>query len=339
MSSTSETPQMRLAVGAVRRVDSRILRFASQLGVRGLVINTPVDLPGEERWELADLISLRERIEAQGLVVEAIENVPIGFYRDVILGGTSRDRQIENCQTTIENIGRAGIPVFGFHWMANEVWRSELDRPGRGGARVTAFDLAEIPDADVPTFGRRYEESEILENFERFVHAVVPIAEAVGVRLALHPDDPPVASIGGVARPFRNVAGLRRAVEVANSSAFGLEFCMGTVSSMGPGALEHLRWFAERGEIVYVHFRDVSGFAPSFVECFLGEGNFQVVEAMRLLQQSGFNGVVIDDHVPLLDGDPPITPGWVKSEYAYYGRAHGMGYLQGLLAGVVGSDR
>jgi mannonate dehydratase len=330
---------MRLAVGAVRRVDSRILRFASQLGVRGLVVNTPLDLPGEERWELADLISLRERVEASGLVIEAIENVPIGFYRDAILGGPSCEQQIGNCLATIENIGRAGIPIFGFHWMANEVWRSELDRAGRGGARVTSFDLAEIPDADAPTFARRYEENEIWENFERFIRAVVPVAESVGVRLALHPDDPPVASIGGVGRPFRSFAGLRRAVQVANSSAFGLEFCIGTVSSMGPNALEQLQWFAERGEIVYVHFRDVRGVAPAFVECFLGEGNIQVVDAMRMLYQSGFDGVVIDDHVPLLDGDPPITPGWVKSEYAYYGRAHGMGYLQGLLAGVVGSDR
>jgi mannonate dehydratase len=334
MSSSGET-QLRLAVGAVRQVDERILRFAAQLGVRGLVVNTPLDLPGESRWELADLVELCERIEEHGLVVEALENLPTGFYRDIILGGPASEEQLENVLATIENIGRAGIPIFGFHWMANEVWRSELDRPGRGGARVTAFDLAAFPEGGGLSFGRPYEEEEIFSTFERFVCTALPVAESAGVRLALHPDDPPVESIGGVARPFRSFAGLRRAVEVADSPAFGLEFCLGTVSAMGPDGLEQLRWFAERGAIVYVHFRDVSGFVPAFVECFLGEGNVDVVEAMRTLHRAGFNGVVIDDHVPLLDGDPSITPGWVKTEYAYHGRAYGIGYLQGLLAAVL----
>ena len=335
MGSLVETPRLRLAVGAVRRVDERILRFAAQMGVRGLVVNTPLDLPGDTRWELADLVDLRERVEAHGLVIEALENMPTTFYRDVILGGHARAEQLENALATIENIGRAGIPIFGFHWMANEVWRSDLAHPGRGGARVTVFDAAAIPDAGTPTFDRPYSESEIWEYFVAFLTAALPIAESAGVRLALHPDDPPVASIGGVGRPFRSFDGLRRAVETIRSPWFGLEFCLGTVSSMGPGAVENLRWFAERGHIVYVHFRDVNGSVPSFEECFLGEGNVDVVEAMHVLRDSGFDGVVIDDHVPLLDGDPAIIPGFVKTEYAYHGRAYEIGYLQGLLAAVL----
>ena len=335
MSSSDETAGLRIAVGAVRRVDERILRFAAQLGVRGLVVNTPLDLPGEHRWELDDLVALRERVEAHGLVIEALENMPSSFYRDVILGGPAHHEQLEHALATIENIGRSGIPVFGFHWMANEVWRSDLARPGRGGARVTAFDAAAFPDADRPTFDRVYDEQEIWESFAQFVTAALPVAESAGVRLALHPDDPPVASIGGVGRPFRSFDGLRRAVELADSPWFGLEFCLGTVSSIGPGALDQLRWFAEHGHIVYVHFRDVRGHVPSFTECFLGEGNVDVVEAMRVLWRSGFDGVVIDDHVPLLDDDPPITPGFVKSEYAYSGRAYEIGYLEGLLAAVL----
>jgi len=92
--------------------------------------------------------------------------------------------------------------------------------------------------------------------------------------------------------------------------------------------------FAARGEVVYVHFRDVRGHVPSFEECFLGEGNVDVVEAMRALVESGFDGFVIDDHTPLLDTDPDIATDWVKSEYAYLGRAHAVGYLQALLAAV-----
>jgi mannonate dehydratase len=337
MSSSDETNGLRLAVGAVRRVDERILRFAAQVGVRGVVVNTPLDLPGEHRWELADLVSLRERVEAHGLRIEALENMPTPFYRDVILGGPRRDEQLEHALATIENIGRAGIPIFGFHWMANEVWRSELAAPGRGGARVTLFDEAAVPDRDTPTFDRVYDEEEIWQTFAGFVEQALPVAQSSGVRLALHPDDPPVRSIGGVGRPFRSFDGLRRAVEHAASAWFGVEFCLGTLSSaMGADAVEALRWFAERDHLAYVHFRDVRGTVPLFAECFLGEGNVDVVEAMRALRDSGFDGVVIDDHVPLLDDDPELTPGWIESEYAYHGRAYQIGYLDGLLAAALG---
>ena len=338
MSSSDETGRPRLAVGAVRRVDERILRFAAQLGVRGVVVNTPLDLPGEERWELDDLVALRERVEEHGLCIEAIENLPIGFYRDLILSGPRHEEQLENVLATITNIGRAGIPILGFHWMANEVWRSDLAARGRGGARVTVFDAAAIPDHDTPTFGRVYEEEEIWDSFARFVGAALPVAEAAGVRLALHPDDPPVPSIGGVGRPFRSFEGLRRAIEYTESAWFGVEFCLGTLSlSMSSDAVEALRWFADEGKLVYVHFRDVRGTVPSFAECFLGEGNVDVVAAMRVLRDSGFDGVVIDDHVPLLDADPSITPGWIKSDYAYQGRAYELGYLEGLMTAVLGS--
>ena len=141
------------------------------------------------------------------------------------------------------------------------------------------------------------------------------------------------AAWGGRSAPFD---GLRRAVEHADSPWFGIEFCLGTLSSaMGADAVDALRWFAERGHLAYVHFRDVRGTVPSFAECFLGEGNVDVVDAMRALRDAGFDGVVIDDHVPLLDDDPAITPGWIKSEYAFHGRAYEIGYLEGLLTAVL----
>jgi mannonate dehydratase len=327
----------RVALGAVRRADERVLRFASQLGLEGVVLNTPLDLPSEPPWRAPDLLRLRRRVESFGLRVEAIENTPIGFYRDAILGGPRADEQISDYSDTLGALGEAAIPILGMHWMANEVWRTELARAGRGGARVTAFDDDALDDPGKPTHCRTYTEDELWTSFERFMEAVLPVAERAGVKLALHPDDPPLPSLGGIPRLFASVDGLRRALALA--PGLGLEFCLGTVSSMGPGAVGALEEFAARGEVVYVHFRDVRGFVPSFEECFLGEGNVDVVAAMRALVRSGFDGFVIDDHTPLLDTDPDIAADWAQSDYAYLGRAHAVGYLQGLLNAVVHEDR
>jgi mannonate dehydratase len=319
-------------LGAVRFSNEKILRFAAQLGLEGVVINTPGDVPGEDRWEVADLVRVREHVETFGLRVEAVENTPIGFYRDVILAGPRSDEQLENYCHTVRSIGAAGIPILGFHWMASEVWRTDLAYEGRGGARVTAFNLANLPDPDAPTLGKLASVDDLWRSFERFLDRVLPVAEEAGVRLALHPDDPPVPSLGGIARIFHAVDGLEHALELAGGSeAFGLEFCLGTTSSMGPGADAILRRFAEEGKIAYVHFRDVRGHVPSFEECFVDEGNFDAVSALQGLIAAGYDGFVIDDHVPLMDDDPPIVTGWIGTEYAYVGHAFTVGYLRGLL--------
>jgi mannonate dehydratase len=323
---------LRVALGAVRRVDDRVLRFGAQLGLEGIVLNTPLDLPPDPPWLVRDLLDLRRRVESFGLRIEAIENTPIAFYREAILGTARADEQIADYCDTVRALGEAGIPILGMHWMANEVWRTELARAGRGGARVTAFDVGAVERPHQPTHDRTYSADELWESFRRFMDAVLPVAARAGVRLALHPDDPPLPSLGGVPRLFATVEGLRQALACA--PGLGLEFCLGTVSSMGPGAVDALAEFAARGDIVYVHFRDVRGFVPSFEECFLGEGNVDLVAAMRALVQGGFDGFVIDDHTPLLDTDPDLAPGWVESDYAYHGRAHAVGYLQGLLEAV-----
>jgi mannonate dehydratase len=328
---------IRIALGAVRRLDDRVLRFGAQLGLEGVVLNTPVDLPPESPWRVDDLVALRRRVESHGLRVEAVENTPTAHYRDAILGGPHAAEQTAAYCETVRALGAAGIPVLGFHWMANEVWRTDLRAEGRGGARVTAFDRALLATPDRPTHGRAYGENELWRGFERFTAAVLPVAEEAGVRLALHPDDPPLPSLGGVPRLFATVDGLRRALDVA--PGLGLELCLGTISSMGPGAVEAMEELAAGGHVVYVHFRDVRGHVPHFEECFLGEGNVDVARAMRALVRSGFDGFLIDDHTPLLDGDPDIAADWTKSEYAYVGRAHAVGYLQGLLAAVLAERR
>ena len=131
--------------------------------------------------------------------------------------------------------------------------------------------------------------------------------------------------MSGIARLFGSLEGFKRAIETFNSPQHGLDFCLGCWSEMGLDPLVAIRFFGERGKIVYVHFRDVQGVVPTFQECFLGEGNVDVVVAMRTLKEIGFTGFIIDDHVPGLVDD---------TSWGHRGRAHATGYIQALVAAV-----
>lgn len=317
---------MRIATGQFNQLTHERLTFARQMGCSGVVLNTPV-LPGEQRWEFKDLLRLRTYCEDYGLRLESIENVPLRFYDTAMLGLPGRDEQIEHYQETIRNIGRAGITILGYHWMPNSVWRTSGTTPGRGGARVTSFDM-DLAKSAPRSHGREYTEDEMWDNYAYFVQAVVPVAEEAGVRLALHPDDPPVPSLGGVARLFKNFEGFRRAMDdIAPSPNHGLNFCMGCWSEMGgnENVLKGIRYFAGKGRIFYGHFRDVQGTAGKFAECFLGEGNVDLVAAMRAFKEVGFTGFLIDDHVPRMVDD---------TEWGHRGRAYATGYMMALLNAI-----
>ena len=133
-------PRMRLGLGQFNQISQERLQFVKQLGVKDVLLNT-ADLPGETRWEFMDLRRLRTEIENAGLRLAALENVPVKFYDKIMLGWPGRDEQIENIATTIRNIGKAGIEIFGYHWMPNSVWRTSSTTPSRGGALVTSFDM------------------------------------------------------------------------------------------------------------------------------------------------------------------------------------------------------
>ena len=204
------------------------------------------------------------------------------------------------------------------------------DTDGRGGARFTTFDLA---DSDRPlSHGRAYDAEELWAGYERFARTVLPVAAAAGVRLALHPDDPPGFPIGGVARVISSFEGYERARDLAQGSpAWSVLFCLGCWSEIGGNAyaLHALETYAARGEIAYIHFRDVTGTTENFQECYLGEGNVDIAEAIRILDRHGFDGCLIDDHVPHMDGDG-------ESGWADRGHAWSTGYLLGLIRGVTG---
>ena len=337
---------IRVAVGQFNELTEDKMLYAAQLGIKGIQLNNP-KLPGETHWEVKDLRGLVDGAAAHGLEIEAIENVPTHFYHKAMLGLPGRDEQIAHYQTTLRNMAKAKIPVLGLHFMPNSVWRTERMAPGRGGAGCTKFDMAVVDRLEtveemrammpttlghqdtMPVFAKNgpvVDAEQMFDNYRYFMAAVLPVAEEVGMKIALHPDDPPVEMLGGVARIFKSPEDYKRAWALnPDSPAWGLNLCLGCCSEMVGGAAnvtEMIEFFGPKGRIHYAHFRDVQGTVPDFQECFIGEGNFDPAEVMSLLRKNGFKGFLLDDHVPHMTGD---------TDWNHRGRAHAIGYMQGLL--------
>ncbi|MEW9522109.1 mannonate dehydratase [Streptomyces tubercidicus] len=339
---------LRLSLGHIDVYDSRTATFAHQLSLTGVQFHTPNLLRGDAGyWSLQELKDLRERCNADGLRIDGLENVPLAHFWKVQRGAPGRDEQIENYCKSLRNMAAVGIDVLGYNFLPTFVWRTDMAATGRGGARITAFDLAAVSAGNALASYRLAPQEPLEEpvsatqmwaNHQYFLDAVLPVAEEVGVRLALHPDDPPVdVPLGGAARIFTSPASLVAAREQANKSpAWGLNLCLGTVSEMGgeDAVNEVIDTLGPVGAIFYVHFRDVQGTVPSFRECFLGEGNYNPADVIRRLHDVGFDGFLIDDHVPAMIGDPDTWMDISPEAYCSRGRAHAIGYLQGVLNGL-----
>ncbi|TDE15988.1 mannonate dehydratase [Jiangella asiatica] len=336
---------IRLALGHIDDLDDTVVTFAHQLGLRSIHLHTPANLDGSRGyWDAGELGALRRRCEDAGLIVEAIENVPYHHWDRVLLGQPGRAAQLENYCRTIRNLADAGITVLGHHFLPGYVWRTDLRAAGRGGALVTAYDADRVDEGNKLLGYKLTPPAPVTEpinartmwdNYRVFLETVLPVAEEVGVRLALHPDDPPTqVPLGGIARILSSPEGLERAYDLSGGSpAWGLNLCLGTVSEMdGERSVNRvIDFFGPKGKIFYVHFRDVSGVVPRFAECFLGEGNYDPAAVLTRLARVGFDGFMIDDHVPAMIGDPDTWTETSPAAYCSRGRAHALGYLQGTM--------
>lgn len=315
---------MRAGFGQFSQPSREFLRFSAQFGAKDVLLNS-ADLPGTGgRWQLQDLVKLRLTIEQYGLRLSALENVPISFYDHIMLGGPRRDEQIENMIFTIRNIARAGIPIFGYHWMPSMVWRT-TPVSIRCGAVATAFDYQEAKQLPF-THGREYTEEEMWENLEYWIRIITPEAETAGIRLGIHPCDPPVETLGGIPQLLRSFESYKRLTQIHPSDSNCIEFCQGTFSEMeGEDIYEMIRYFGKQGKILYVHFRNVSGQVPKFHEEFINTGYVDMYKAMKIYHEVGFNGFFIDDHVPQTFED---------TEWGHRGRAFANGYIQAMIEAV-----
>jgi mannonate dehydratase len=339
---------MRVAAGQFRELTQGDLAFARQIGCAGITVNKP-DLdspawaaflgrqftahagprPPTRRWSALDLAQLRAAVEAHGLALECIEGVPANLLAKAMLGLPGADEQIEDAKATIRAMGQAGITVLGYNWIPDGVWRTTKAGHGRGGALVTGYDDTVGQRIATGTLPAR-DDAAMWANWERFITAVLPVAEEAGVRLSLHPDDPPVPVLDGVARIFRDEAAFARALAFADSPHHGLAFCTGTMAESGADTMmAALARFTRMGRIHYVHLRSVAGALPRFAEAFIDEGTVDPVAVLRTLRDAGFDGFVIDDHVPHVEGD---------TVWGHRSRAYATGYIAGIIR-ALGNDQ
>lgn len=314
---------MRAGFGQFANATPEYLAFAAQFGATDVLLNTPALPAVNGRWELADLVKLRLSVEQWGLKLSALENVPTHFYDHIMLGGPRRDEQTENMVATVRNIARAGIPIFGYNWMPSHVWRTP-PATIRGGAVATAFEQP-VADKMPLTHGREYSEEEMWGHLEAWIRLITPIAEEEGIRLGIHPCDPPVEQLGGVPQLLRSFDAYKRLIEIYPSDANAIEFCQGTFAEMRDDIYQMIRYFGERGKILYVHFRNVSGPVPTFHEEFINTGYVDMYKAMTIYHEVGFDGFFIDDHVPHTRDD---------TAWGHRGRAFANGYIQAMIEAV-----
>lgn len=277
----------------------------------------------DQPWDEAPLATYKGLVESVGLELTVIEdNPPMDAIR---LGRPGRDEEIEQVSTLIRSMGHLGIKIWCYNWAALLGWiRTSRTTPGRGGALVSAYDNRQ--ESALPTIpGAPQDEDSLWENLKYFLERVIPVAEEVGVTLAMHPDDPPISPIRGVARIMGTPQAFERLLELNSSPANSITFCQGNFTLMTDDLPKLIRDFGGAGKIAFVHFRDVRGSADSFVETFHDEGQTDMLACMRAYRDIGFDGPARTDHTPTLEGDSADVAG-----YSSLGRLHAVGYMAGL---------
>ena len=298
--------------------------LAKQMDVTDAVIH-PLEIgDGKQFWSYDELRGLQQWFENAGLTVSVMEgSVPITDKTRLGLDG--RDEEIETFKRFLRDLGELEIPTVCYDWMAGVRWaRTGAHVPARGGSLVTEYDDAKMQGGPRPA-AADVEPEELWDNLAYFLEAVVPVAEEAGVKLGLHPDDPPRTEVRGMSRIITSPEAYDRVLEIYDSPHNGLTYCQGNFAAMGVDVPETIRHFGEK--INFVHFRDVEGDADRFVETWHDAGPTDMLAAMEAYQDAVDDDVVMrPDHVPTMAGEDNSNPG-----YHTKGRLFAIGYMKGLL--------
>jgi len=302
--------------------------FAKQIGVTHAVVKAAPELSGlAAPDDLNALQTVKNRFDAAGITLVGLEGDQFDMSR-IKRGEPGRDQDLERYHRMLENMGQLGLDLLCYNFMprsksADHDWhRTDVAVPLRGGSLTTSYDVSRLP----PSPDLEMTHAQLWDNYAYFIQSVMPVAERVGVKMGLHPDDPPLPVLGAMPRIFNRPEAWERAFELAPSPSNGVTFCQANFKLMAADPEYWVRRFAELKKLFFVHFRDVEGTAERFTEIWHDEGDGDMGAMVRLYHEVGFDGPIRDDHVPAMHGENPKVPG-----YGILGHLFAVGYLKGLL--------
>ena len=329
-------PPARMKAGTQHGDSDAILRVLAGFGVNHICSRLPS--PGlDAAWSVESLIKLRERVASFGLTLDMVP-LPLSSSEisrsespAILLGAEpDRERQIDGICQMIRNTARAGIPSVKYNLTFIGVPRTEATL-GRGRARYSTFKYAAATQEPPLTIAGPVDADLYWERIAYFLKRVVPVASEYKVRLACHPQDPGMPKgkgWRGIETVLGSVEGLKRFITIEESPYHGLNFCQGTVSEMlakpGEEIFDVIRYFGSRGKIFNVHFRNIAGGFLDFRETFIDDGDVDMLKALRVYREVGYDGMIMPDHVPSIEGDTGNLQGF----------AFAMGYIKALIAVV-----
>jgi mannonate dehydratase len=333
---TEPPPSKRIKLGTQHGHSDDILRACAAFGVNNICSGT-LSPRLDENWSVDSLKRFRERVESFGIRLDMVPLPLSSSYitksenPNIMLGKSpERDREIDNICQMIRNCGQAGIPSVKYNQTILGVVRSGTS-PGRGGALYSTFVYEKAKQDSPLTEAGPVSADMMWERITYFLKRVVPVAEESKVKLACHPHDPGMPrdkGFRGVHRVLGNVDGLKRFIEINPSPYHGLNFCQGTVSEMLEDPrreiLDVIRYFGSRQKIFNVHFRNIRGKFLNFQETFPDAGDVDMLAALRVYKEVGYDGMLMPDHVPKIQGD----------EGGRQAFAFAFGYIRGLLQSI-----
>jgi len=302
------------------------LKLAQQLGLKWSIAGVSGELAKVRREQyLSVLTKIRDDFASYGIGIAGVESHPVAAEK-IKLGVPGREEEIENYKAAIEALSKVGVKMICYNFMAGLGWyRTKVNVPERGGALTSEFNNADALRQGPTQYGEISEEK-MWSNIEYFLKELIPVAEKHGVRMAAHPDDPPIRKLRGIGRILVSAKNYERVMDTVPSPVNGVTFCQANFVAMGEDIYSLAEKWCRRKKVFFIHYRDIEGQGERFRETFHDNGPTDMVKILKIYSDNGFDGPIRPDHAPTMEGEQNDRPG-----YAMMGKVLAFGYMRGIL--------